>query len=534
MIRGISRSYCPEIFHKPEVESSLSGLDFWLSLYDGNPNFNPTTERNTAMNRQSKIGSMLIMFTLVIFLGPLAGYQPATHAQTSPPVLLYVSTSGSDSSGNGSLGNPYATISHAVSVAPPHAIVIVQPGVYSEMVNITKTLTIESASSSPSDTVINAFGQVFGVEVIGSAASGTVIQGFTVEHANNHGIFVQNANDVTIEHNDVVSNGLNASSAIQENKGIELSGTSFSTVVNNYVANNMADGGIGVSDEGQINPGGMSPGIPAPAVGNVVAGNVIVGNTVGCGIVVAAYDPGEGVMNNIVSGNYIFNGLPGGIVVAADVPHTVAVNNTVIYNTVLNNLIPGIIVHSNTPGDVVTGTRILDNVVGGNGGFGPKPTGIILIGNIAGQTVVNDTLISGNVLHNEYFGILVANSTNSQILADNSFDSTVTAPVVGATVSTLSLSSLGAEVSGIQSSIAGLNSALSGNVSSLQNSFTSLNTQYNTLNGQLSNLQSTAASKTDLNNLSGQLGTVSDISYAALGVALVLGILAIALSLRKK
>src|SRR5579875_3926227 len=469
------------------------------------------------MNIGVKVIVIIILLTFAAY--SLSAYQPITIAQT--PVLIYVSNSGSVYTGNGSLRSPYATIPHAVNVAPPHATIIVEPGVYNEMVNITNT-------------IINAFGQIYGIEVIGSSASGTVIQGFTIEHANNRGIYVQNADYVTIEHNDIIANGLNASKAITENKGVQLSGSSFSTIVDNYVANNIADGGIAISDEGQINPGGITPANPAPAVGNLIAGNVVVGNIGGCGIVIAAYNPGEGVINNVISGNYVFNGLPGGIVVAADVPQTLAANNTVIYNTVLNNLIPGIIVHSNTPGDVVTGTKILDNVVGGNAGFGPKPTGIILIGNIAGQTIVNNTLISGNMIHNEYFGVLVANSTNSQILADNIFDPTVTAPVVGAAISNLTLSSLNKEVSGIMTSLSSLNAELSGNVSSLQSSYASLSTQYNSLSSQLNNLQSSAASKADVNSLNSQLSTVSYIAYASLAVALVLGIIAIAISVRKK
>ena len=458
--------------------------------------------------KRHTIHTALLLGTLLLggLIGAVPLASPATQAQQAPP-LLYVSPSGNDTTGSGSIASPYATISHAVAVAPPHATVIVMPGVYNEMVNITRQLTLESLTSQPSSTIINAVGQTYGIEVLGSSASGTVIEGLTVEHANNHGVFVQDASDVTVENNAVVSNGLHpdacpaaptppSSPCIEENKAIELSGTSYSTVVDNTVVNNVADGGIGVSDEGQLNPGGLASGTPSPGLGNVISGNTVIGNTVGCGIVVAAYNPGEGVVDNVVSNNYVVNGLPGGIVVAADVPHTFAVNNSVIYNTVLNNLIPGIIVHSNTPGDVVQGTKIVGNIVSGNRGFGPKTTGITLIGNINGSTIVTDTTISGNVVHNEFFGILASNATDTSVLSDNSFDASVTVPVQGAVLSQLSLAALGGEMS------------------------------------TLSQLQSSSAST--VNSLNAEVSTLSAVSYAALGVAVVLGLAAIILSVRKR
>ena len=475
---------------------------------------------------------------------------PTTLFAQSGPVVLYVSPNGSNVTGNGSLANPYATIQYAVNVAPPHAIIIVEPGTYNEMVNITKTLTLESASLQPSNTIINALGQMYGIEIIGQGASGTVIEGFTVEHANNHGIFVQDSSHITIENNYVIYNGLNPTKSIAENKGLQLSGTSYSTVVNNFVANNMADGGIGVSDEGMINPGGTSPGIPAPALGNVISGNVVTGNLGGCGIVVAAYDPGEGVISNVVSNNFVYNGVAG-IVVAADVPKTLAANNTVSYNIVLNNFIPGIIVHSNTPGDVVTGTYIIDNTVSGNGGFGPQPTGIVVIGNINGVTVVNDTVISGNILHNEYFGILALNATDTQAYSNNFFDSTVNVPIQGAALSSISLNSLYAEQSNLQSSVNALqsslnsvqstinsmqssNSQLQSTVSSLQSTINSLQSSYSQLQSAVSSLQSSAATTSQLNSLSNSLGATTSIAYLSLAVAVVLGIIAIAIASRKK
>ena len=389
---------------------------------------------------KTNVKSILIisLILLIIFSGVLATSISIVGAQSNPPVI-YVSQAGSGSSSDGTITNPYATISHAVSVAPMSgAVVIVGAGVYDEMINITKPITLESESSQPSNTIINAIGKSYGIFVLGKGAAGTLVQGLTVENADNHGIFVQDASQVTIVNNDVLHNGLNPTTCpepptppsgpcIAENKAIELVGSSNSVVANNLVANNQADGAIGISDDGQINAGGLTSGASNPAVGNVISGNTLTSNVGGCGVVVAAYDPGEGVSNNIVTGNHVVNGYAG-IVIAADVPNTSAVNNTVVANTVLDNQLPGIIIHSNTPGDVVSGTVIIRNMISGNGGFGPQPTGITLIGAV---NPVLDTTISGNIVHNEYYGIEVANATGTRIF-ENLADSTVSIPVSGA------------------------------------------------------------------------------------------------------
>lgn len=380
----------------------------------------------------------VIIVVLAIMSGSLAVSTSIVAAQSTPTAMIYVSVTGSDTAGNGSSTNPDATISHAISAAPANgATVIVGAGVYSEMINITKPITLQSQSSQPSNTIIDAIGKMNGIFVSGSAAAGTVIQGLTVENADNHGIFVQDTSNVIIMNNAVQHNGLNptvcpepptppSGPCIAEDKAIELVGTSNSVVASNLISNNQADGGIGVSDDGQINPGAFTSGASNPAVGNVISGNTLTSNQGGCGVVVAAYNAGEGVANNLVTRNHVLNG-NAGIVIAADTPHTSATNNTVADNTVIDNQLPGVIVHSNTPGDLVSGTVVMRNVVSGNGGFGPQPTGIILIGAF---NPVQDTTISGNTVHSEYFGINVANATGTTVL-NNLIDSTVSVPLAG-------------------------------------------------------------------------------------------------------
>ncbi len=62
---------------------------------------------------------------------PLPCGEPSTfESGLSPSSEIHVATSGSDSGGDGSAGNPYATIAHAASLATPGTSVVVHQGTY--------------------------------------------------------------------------------------------------------------------------------------------------------------------------------------------------------------------------------------------------------------------------------------------------------------------------------------------------------------------------------------------------------------------
>ena len=344
---------------------------------------------------------------------------PAAHAATPPPPI-FVSTSGSDATGNGSAGSPFATISHAVSVAVSGQTVIVEPGTYKEMVLITKQLTLMSQTQQPSTTTIDATGQPIGIGVFGTNAAGTVVEGFTVIGANNEGIFVQDSSNVVVDNNVVSNNGFNVIAGLGEVKGIQLTGTSESTVAGNTVVGN-GYGGIGVTDDGSVDasmnatavPGsGIPAGTPNPGNANLISGNLVENNHPNhCAIVVSSYNPNEGVSNNIISGNTVVDN-QNGVILAADTPNTIAVNNTVIYNNILNNGEGGVIVHSNAPGDVVTNNSIMYNVISANG-YLPTLEGVIVGGE--GNVPVSDTSIIGNVFQNEAIAVQIVLGTNTLV-----------------------------------------------------------------------------------------------------------------------
>ncbi len=431
---------------------------------------------------------------------PLA---PMVHAATTPSPI-YVSTAGSDATGTGSATSPFATISHAVSLAVSGQTVIVGPGTYYETVLITKSLTLMSQSSQPSNTVIDATGQPVGIAVIGSASAGTVIQGFTVMNANNEGIFVQNSAYVMVENNFVSHNALNILPGLGESKGIQFTGTSDSTMAGNTVVFNQY-GGVGVTDDGPTDASwnataaptsGIPAGTASPGNANLISGNVIADNQPNhCAIVISAYDPGEGVANNVVSGNTVVDN-ENGIIVAADSPNTAAINNTVINNNILNNGEGGVIVHSNAPGDVVTGNSIVNNVISGNGGLPDDQVESALVGVIIGgegPVAAQGTTISGNTFQNEGVGIQIVNGENT-LVGGNTMEATVNLAVNG--------------------TVTALPSAAS------QSSLAALSNTVNTLSGTV-------------NSANSQAQTATDLGYAAIAIALVLGGVAIALSRRR-
>jgi len=353
---------------------------------------------------------------------------PVAHA-AAPPAPFYVSSTGSDTAGNGSIGSPFATISHAVSSAVAGQTVIVEPGTYDEMVLITKQLTLRSQTLQPSTTTVDAAGRPVGIAVLGTSASGTVVEGFTVTGANNEGIFVQDSNNVVVDNNFVSNNAFNVIAGLGEVKAIQLTGASESTVAGNTVVGN-GYGGIGVTDDGPTDASwnasalptsGIPAGTPNPGNANLISGNLVENNHPNhCAIVISSYNPNEGVSNNIISGNTVVDN-QNGVIVAADTPNTIAINNTVIYNNILNNGEGGVIVHSNAPGDVVTGNSILYNVISANG-YLPTLEGVIVGGE--GNVPVDDTSIIGNVFQNEAIAVQIVLGTNTMV-SGNTIGSTV-------------------------------------------------------------------------------------------------------------
>lgn len=273
---------------------------------------------------------------------------------------------------------------------------------------------------------VDATGCDIGV-FIGSQATHVVVDAATITGANDHGVLVQDSSSDVITNSEVTGIGALHSAdfggAIAEDKAIELVGSSHVVVTNNKVHDN-AGGGIGVSDDGTVNPGALQAGSSLPAVNNVIADNTVSGNEAGCGIVIAAYNTGAGVVANKVVGNMVSTS-PAGIVIATDMPNSSATDNKVVGNTTTDNGLPGIIVHSNAPGDRLDGTQVSGNTVSNNATHipgGPMAAGIALIGEVE---PVGPATVTGNRISDEKNGITEANAPQVRTLG-NTFSDVVT------------------------------------------------------------------------------------------------------------
>lgn len=356
----------------------------------------------------------------------------SAYAATSSPETLYVSSQGSNSSGNGTVTAPYATIQYALNLAPSGSTVIVEPGSYNESLSIVQPVILEAQSAVDSGvgpTTISGQNQsgLNTIFITGAAASGTVIDGFTITDGADHGILVQNANHVTVENNHVTGNGTAGIKGIEEDKPIELIGTSNGIVKDNTVENNLADGGIGVADDGTNDPGtpGATGGTMAPSKDNVVEDNTIEHNAGGCGVVIASYNAGEGVIDNTVVGNTASANVAG-IVVATDAPNTVAEGNVIKNNTVQQNIISGIILHSNAPADTLNDNVVEGNTISNNGADGEvgdaQTTGIVEVGAvnpISGNSIINNTI------SDQQLGVYVIGALKNTV-SGNTFNTTDT------------------------------------------------------------------------------------------------------------
>ena len=289
-------------------------------------------------------------------------------------------------------------------------------------------------TSSITGTFITAKGCDIGIYVP-PGTSAISISGVTVSGANDHGIFVQNATDVTISNSKVQANGVAPTPGIAENKAIELVGTSGSTITGNTVTGNFADGGIGIADDGPTDPGAPKPGKLSPANNDTVSNNTSSGNYGGCGIVYAAYNPGAGISGGTITGNTV-QGSPGqfgphgpvigGVVVAADSPGTSVSGVSVARNTITGAAIPGVVVHSNAPHDTVSNISITANTLSVDDWLStdgpPVPAAIIVAASPIPPPVgptLSGTTLTGNTITHEFYGIWLAGASASTTSANS-------------------------------------------------------------------------------------------------------------------
>ncbi len=324
----------------------------------------------------------------------------------------------------------FATIADAVSAAAPGDEVFVFNGTYPEMVTIGANLEgLALIGQNPRKTIIDATGLPNGILLM---ASGVIVDGFTVENANDEGILVRGADPqcsnqqctpagnpitgVTILSNIVTNNdrALNNSTCPgvpafeQEDcgEGLHIDGVTFSTIAANQITGNA--GGILITDETNANHG------------NLIADNTVTDNVPDCGITLPSHPPAGspanigapsfGVFNNTVQGNLSRGNGAAGVGIFTPTPGTASHNNLIVGNTLVDNANPGVIFHSHAPLQNLNSNSVVGNFISGNGAEpdpgptendGPtQPTGIEIYADVAAAPLIN-TKINGNTIKNE-------------------------------------------------------------------------------------------------------------------------------------
>src|SRR5918911_2392142 len=151
-----------------------------------------------------------------------------------------------------------ASIQAAVDAAQAGARITVAAGTYHEQVTVTKTLGLRAQGR----VVIDATGQSHGLYVDGAGATGTTVEGFTIENAQLEGVLVQDTSGVVVRDNTVRANdrawqGTPGGEATcpgalpfeQDDcgEGLHLLGVAAARVEHNLVERNV--GGILLTDE---------------------------------------------------------------------------------------------------------------------------------------------------------------------------------------------------------------------------------------------------------------------------------------------
>lgn len=291
------------------------------------------------------------------------------------------------------------SVQQGVSTVAPGGTVFVCPGVYSEQVDIHKTLTLRGLTGA----TLDASGQSYGI-------------GIGADHVTITGLTVRNAGVGADPNSGPLGDGIVTASLA----GGPPQAGNYATITNNVVTGNLG-GGIDVnSTRGDLikynHADGNGIGINvADDLGVPVRDNKIIGNTAnrnlsGCGIALADHS-GAGVINNLVQDNEANgNGLPAGgagILLATPTPGGVLENNTVVGNRASGNGHSGFELHIHPANARVSGNSVIGNDFGMNNGGGdygdPDYTGIYL-GSASPMSIV----VRNNHVHDDINGIFQA------------------------------------------------------------------------------------------------------------------------------
>ncbi len=309
---------------------------------------------------------MAVLMLLVLAL-PLASLAPRNVAAAG---TYYVSTTGSDATGSGSLAQPWRTIQKAADSVGPGATVLIQPGSYTGAVEI----AIGATAASPVIFRGNGAGVV--LEAASVARDAVLItesayvtwENIRIQNAPRAGLRVSMSNHVSIRHNVFANNlrwGLftdfsddlliegNESFGATIEHGIYHSNSGDRPVIRgNVIHDNYANG---LHMNGDVSMGGDGT-ITSP----VVEGNYIFNNGVGGGSGINM----DGVERAMIRNNVIVNAHASGISMYQIDGGICSRNNTVYHNTIVVAADGRWAI--NIPNNGCTGNQLIANILYSN------------------------------------------------------------------------------------------------------------------------------------------------------------------------
>ena len=370
-------------------------------------------------------------------------------------VTLTVATTGADT-GNCTVSH-CATLGYALSQAGAGDTILIEPGTY-------------MASADPAGTSNTVPPPLTGLTIESDVANGGTAGNTIIEGAAANGLLV-NANGVTVKgltFNESGAAGILVSPPSTATAPAAVTGVTIENVVSNNSdqcfttpSTAVCTAAIGAGDYGEsiwlqsvtnstlensTLEAGLGGGLlvsdeMGPSFGNTIENNNFVNNQLGCGITLAAHNKaaiffsgpnagqpnpaGGGVYNNTIENNTSSGNGATGIGV-----FNAAYNNTIEGNTFDNNGEPGVKLNPTFPGGDVNGNSIINNSVGvnslldGPGGGIPgshnshstQTTGIMVD---APAGPVTGTVIRGNTVSGNYYGIYLSAGASSSTVSGN-------------------------------------------------------------------------------------------------------------------
>ncbi|MGC4033723.1 MAG: right-handed parallel beta-helix repeat-containing protein [Tepidisphaeraceae bacterium] len=208
-------------------------------------------------------------------LGGLAALVLAVSSPVLPAATYYVSTTGSDSAA-GSLANPFASLTKAVTAAAAGDTILVRGGTY----NLTSTLSIGTSKNGTAaagytianyageSPVLNFSGQASGQRGIQLNANYWTVRGLTIANAKDNGINIAGSNN-TLDRLVVRNN---------QDSGVQISASGSLTPSNNLVLNVDSYANYDPANNGE-NADGFAAKFRGLGAGNVFRGCRAWGNS---------------------------------------------------------------------------------------------------------------------------------------------------------------------------------------------------------------------------------------------------------------